>query len=132
MLLYHPIFTLSSTFLKFLKKFFREDICSPVFWGSLISVTQQETFVKYFFKLFSSFFLGIFYCVLSRDSLTILSLLFRFVKAFFDIFCILYFNCTTHKTIHLLLCIFDNNCFNTLKKQSVLTPRFCAFRVYSP
>ena len=102
-------------------KFFSGYLLS-VFLGSLISVTQQFSFVKYFFKLFSSFFLDLFHCVLSRDSLIILSLLFRFVNPFFDIFFVLLFNCTSNNHKRFVLYNFNNNRFTTLKRQSVLPP----------
>jgi len=113
-----PLLPFVNTFFKvFLKSFC--GVCSPVFWGSLISLTQQNSFVKYFFELFSSFFLVIFHCVLSRDSLIILSLRIRFVKPFSDIFFVLLFSCTTHKQFRFVLYSFNNNRFTTLKKQSV-------------
>ena len=124
-----PLFPFVNTFLKvFLKSFSVSR--SPGFWGSLISVTQQNSFVKYFFKLFSSFFLSAFHCVLSRDSLIILSPIIRFVNTFFDIFFVLLFNCTSDKPTAYVLYIFANNHFTTLKKQSVFRRSAMYFVIY--
>ncbi len=102
------------------------------FLGELKQFNTRKLICQVLFQTFSSFFLGIFHCVPSCDSLIILSLPFRFVKPFSDIFFVLEFNCTTHKQELVVLCIFNNNRFTSLKKQSVLPPCSMFFMFYLP